>query len=93
MGILIVGFITAIIAIWKIKGRPYWTAIVKSLLVVLALFISIMVSKYQSQESILFEETYKALTFSLLILMLVLPFMLFLVKLKEILRKDLDNPQ
>ena len=93
MYILVIGIVTAIVVLWKIEKHPYWTAIIKSFLIGVGIFLSNIVSKYQSEIPILFEDIKKALLFGLLISIVLLPFMVFNVKLHQILKKDLDNPK
>lgn len=93
MYILIIIIVTAIILFWKIKKRPYWTAIVKSFLIGIGVFLSNIASKYQSEIPISLEGIKKALVFSLLISIVLLPIMVLNIKIQKVLKKDLENPQ
>ncbi|PNK61343.1 hypothetical protein A6J60_011015 [Psychrobacter sp. FDAARGOS_221] len=91
MDTVIIMVCTAVIIMWRIKGHPYLTAIIKCFIFALGIFLS-DVGSYQQQNMTL-EVLKKDLIFCLLIFLVLVPITLFSVKVRQIIREDLDNPQ
>ncbi|SJM38396.1 hypothetical protein A1019T_02388 [Psychrobacter pasteurii] len=82
---------TAVIIMWRVKGHPYLTASIKCFIFVLGIFLSKIVS--DQKHNMTLEILKKDLIFCLLIFLVLVPIMLFSVKVRQIIREDLDNPK
>ncbi|SUD90692.1 hypothetical protein [Psychrobacter phenylpyruvicus] len=91
MATLIILACTGVIIFWKIKGHPYLTAIIKCFIFVLAIILSGIAS--DQYRNLTLEVLKRNSIFILLIFVVLVPIALFGVKVRQIIREDLENPK
>jgi hypothetical protein len=82
----------SIITILKINHRPYLTAIIKALIIAIALIILIIISKYTAGENLHQSDFFRIITYVILIFIPIIILWIFLIRIREILKEDLKNP-
>lgn len=91
MATFIIMACTVVIIFWKIKGHPYLTAIIKCFIFVLAILLSGIALDHQHNLNL--EVLKRNLIFLLLIFLVLVAIALFSIKVRQIIREDLENPK
>lgn len=93
MELIVIILTVSIITILKINHRPYLTAIIKALIIAIALIILIIISKYTAGENLHQSDFFRIITYVILIFIPIILLWIFLIRIREILKEDLKNPQ
>lgn len=93
MELIVIILTVSIITILKINHRPYLTAIIKALIIAIALIILIIISKYTAGENLHQSDFFRIITYVILIFIPIILLWIFLIRIREILKEDLKNPR